>query len=251
METGERRNTSSGSCLEARVSRDRMRARQAQRLRHSVFVEELGKPPAPSAANFEEDRFDAHCEHLIVRDVQAGLVVGTCRILAPDAARRAGGYQAEHAFDLEMLEVLRERMVEVGRTCVHPDYRSGGVMLLLLSELARYLIENGHDYVMGSASVGLSDGGHEAASIFRAAAERSLSPEDYRVYPRHRLPLENLCDTRDFAPPPLVKAYLNVGAWVSGEPAWDRATGCALLPILMPLARMQDRYARHFLASAA
>jgi putative hemolysin len=104
---------------------------------------------------------------------------------------------------------------------------------------------------MGSASVSLADGGHEAASIFRAAAERSLSPEDYRVYPRRRLPLESLCDMRDFEPPPLVKAYLNVGAWVSGEPAWDHATGCALLPILMPLARMQDRYARHFLAKAA
>lgn len=190
-------------------------------------------------------------EVLTVRDVDEDLVAGTWEILAPEAALRAGRYRSEDAFDLDLIAILRDRMVEMGRARVHPAYRSADVVPVLISALARYLIENGHDYVLGAASLDLADGGHAAASIYRAACEHSMSPEDYRVFPRHRLPLENLCETRPFSTPPLLKAYLDVGAWVSGEPAWDSESNCALLPILMPLARMQDRYARHFLAQAA
>ncbi|MGZ5101637.1 MAG: GNAT family N-acetyltransferase [Usitatibacter sp.] len=235
-----------------RIVRDRALIREAQKLRYQVFAEEMGARLGPPAGpRIDEDRFDIHCEHLVVRDTRADQVVGTYRILAPDAAKRARGYYAEEQFDLGLLEVLRDRMVEVGRACVHPDYRTGGVMLLLWSNLARYLIENGHDYVMGCASVGLADGGHTAASVFRALAETSMSPDDYRVFPRRSLPLERLRDTIAVEPPPLLRGYLNMGAWVCGEPAWDRDFNCADLPTLLPLARMRGRYVRHFLANAA
>jgi len=237
---------------EARVVRDRALIRQAQALRYRVFAQEMGARRGPAAGcGLDEDRFDAHCEHLIVHDVDAGRVVGTYRILAPDAARRAGGYHAEGQFNLEQLEVLRGRMVEVGRACVDPDYRASAVMLLLWSSLGRYLIESGHDYVMGSASVGLDDGGHTAASVFRAVSEKHMSPEDYRALPRQRLALETLRDTLPVAMPPLLRGYLNLGAWVCGEPALDPDFNCADLPILLPLARMNGRHVRHFLANAA
>lgn len=236
---------------EVRVVRDRLLIRQAQKLRYQVFAEQMGAHPRSSNQEIDEDRFDIHCEHLIVRDTRADLLVATYRILAPDAARRARGYCAEEQFDLDLLAVLRDRMVEVGRACVHPDYRTGGVMLLLWSNLARYLIENGHDYVMGCASVGLADGGHTAASVFRCLAETAMSPDDYRVFPRRGLPLDRLRDTIAVEPPPLLRGYLNMGAWICGEPAWDRDFNRADLPILLPLARMQGRCARDFLANAA
>lgn len=237
--------------LEAHIARDRPRVREAQRLRYRVFVQELGATMGASASQLDEDRFDALCEHLVVRDVTADRVVGTYRILSPEAARRAGAYCAESTFDLSQLDVLRDRMVEVGRACVHPDYRSRGVLLLLWSGLVRYLVDNGHDFVMGSASVSLADGGHAAASVYRAASAVHMSPDDLRARPLARVPLEALNDQLAVEPPPLLKGYLDLGAWICGEPALDHDLRCANLPILLPLARMRGRYARHFLARAA
>ena len=68
--------------------------------------------------------YAAHCEHLVALDTQSDAVVGTYRILTPDAARRAGGYYGEEQFDLTELDMLRSRMVEVGRACVDPAWRS-------------------------------------------------------------------------------------------------------------------------------
>jgi putative hemolysin len=237
------------SRLLVEVTRDPRRVAQAQRLRYRVFGEELGA--RLERTHVDEDRFDAHCDHLVVCDTANDEVVGTYRILTPAEATRAGGYYAEQLFDLAQLDVLRERMVEVGRACVHPDYRTGGVMLLMWSTLARYLIDNRHDYVMGSASVALTDGGDVAASLYRQARERYMSPEDYRVAPLCSLPLESLRETLTVSPPPLLRAYLNLGAWISGEPAWDPIFDCADFPILLPLARMNAKYVRHFLAQAA
>src|SRR5882672_951653 len=135
------------SRLLVEVTRDRRRVAQAQRLRYRVFGEELGA--RLKRKHIDEDRFDAHCDHLIVRDAANDEVVGTYRILTPEEAARAGGYYAEQLFDLAQLDVLRGRMVEVGRACVHPNYRTGAVMLLMWSTLGRYLIDNRHDYVMG------------------------------------------------------------------------------------------------------
>ena len=237
------------SRLTVEVTRDPRRVAQAQRLRYRVFADELGAPL--SRTGIDEDRFDAFCEHLVVCDSDRDEVVATYRILAPAAAASAGGYHAEQLFDLGQLDVLRERMVEIGRACVLPSYRTGAVMMPMWSTLARYLIDNGHDYVMGSACVALTDGGDTAASLYRQARERSMSPEDYRVRPRCSLPLENLRETLDISPPPVLRAYINLGAWICGEPAWDPMFDCADFPILLPLARMHAKYVRHFLAQAA
>jgi len=237
--------------LETRITRDREWVRQAQRLRYSVFAGEMGARLPATSLRIDEDRFDAHCEHLVVIDRAEDRVVATYRILAPDSARRAGGYYSEASFRLELLDVLRDRMVEVGRACVHPAYRSGNVMLLLWSALTRYLVERGHDYFVGSASIGLEDGGHAAASIYHQLCSRYLSPEDLRVFPRRRLALETLNVGKIVQTPPLLKGYLNMGAWICGEPSWDPEFDCADFPILLPLARMHSRYARHFLAKAA
>lgn len=237
------------SRYEVEVTREVWQVREAQRLRHRVFASELGaRLPTPG---IDEDRYDAHCDHLIVRDTQAREVVGTYRILSPGSARSAGGYYAEELFDLSQFDLLRGRLVEVGRACVGPEHRSGPVMLLLWTALARYLIDNGHDYVMGSASIGIADGGHTAASVYRMVSESHLSPEDLRAFPLRALAVDRLRDTLPVAPPPLLRAYLNLGAWVCGEPAIDTGFGCADLPILLPLARMHTRYTRHFLAQAA
>ena len=237
--------------LTVSFARNRSEVAEAQRLRYVVFAEEMGAKLESAAAGLDADRFDAFCEHLLVRDVETSEVVGTYRILSPLAARAAGGYYSEQEFDLTRLAHLRDNMVEVGRSCIHPDYRSGGVIIQLWTGLARYMLENRHEYLIGCASVSMADGGHSAAAIFRKLEAAHMSPLEYRVFPRCRLPMENLDSgvVADF--PPLVKGYLNLGAYVCGEPAWDPDFNCADLPILLPLARMDARYARHFLAQAA
>ncbi len=237
------------SRFEALISRDRFWFRQAQRLRHRSFMAEPEDAALPLSCL--DDRLDDYCQHVVVRDINEDVTVGACRILAPDDARRAGGYESDRLFDLEMLGLLRERMVEVGRACIHPEYRGELVMRRVLSALARYLIENGLDHVIGSADLDIGDGGHRAASIHRIAWERSASPEDYRVFPLKPLPLDILSDTRGASPPPVLRALLESGAWVSGEPAVSPDGDSALIPFLLPLARMRDRYARQFLADAA
>ena len=139
--------------------------REAQRLRYKVFVEEFGARLQTSLPDHDVDRYDGHCEHLIVREQISGRVIGTYRMLLPETAQRLGGYYSESEFNLTRLRNLRSRTVEVGRSCVHRDYRSGGVIAMLWSGLAQYMLRSGRDYLIGCASIGMGDGGHNAANV--------------------------------------------------------------------------------------
>jgi len=233
------------------IARDRRAVEEAQRLRYRVFGEELGARLASGDRGIDEDEFDRHCDHLVARDVLSGEAVGTYRILPPEAARATGGYYSEREFDLGRLAPLRDRMAEVGRTCVDPAYRSTVVMLLLWSALAKYMIDSGHHYLIGCASIGLGEGARSAAALYRRIAADGLGPEAYRVFPRVPLPLDRHEDGGPAPVPPLVKGYLGLGAWVCGDPAWDRDFNCADLPMLLALDRLDARFARHFLNRAA
>lgn len=221
--------------------------RAAQRLRWKVFAEEMGARLATPEPGLDIDMFDAHCEHLLVRDADTEEVVGTYRILGPDAARRLGGFYTDQEFDLTRLQHLRGGMVELGRSCVHAEHRSGGVITLLWAGLAEYMLKHGHDYLIGCASIGMGDGGQNAAGIWHAVREKHMSPVEWRVFPRCPLPLEALSGVAAPLVPPLIKGYLRAGAYVCGEPAWDPDFNTADLPILLPMKNLNPAYARHFL----
>jgi putative hemolysin len=187
----------------------------------------------------------------VVRDLRSGRTVGACRVVTPRIDGRADGYRAERLFDMRMLEVLRARMVELGGPCIDRDCRTATIMQHLGTSLARYLVDEGYDFAFGCAAVSLADGGHAAASAFRTLSESHLSPIDLRARPRLRLPLESLREFLQKGPPPVLRAYVELGAWICGEPALDAANRCAVFPLLLPLARMRVRYARQFLARAA
>jgi putative hemolysin len=95
----------------------------------------------------------------------------------------------------------------------------------------------------------MADGGCNAASLYRRLCRNHLSPAEYRVFPRCELPLAALDRDVDAVPPALVKGYLRVGAWICGAPAWDPDFNTADLLMLLPLSRMNPRYARHFMKS--
>lgn len=221
--------------------------REAQRLRWKVFAEEMGARLNTPEAGVDIDLFDPYCEHLLVRDRETDEVVGTYRILSPSAAQRIGNFYSETEFDITRLQHLRDRMVEVGRSCVHADYRSGGVITHLWAGLAEYMLKSGYDYLIGCASIGMQDGGHNAAGIWHAVREKYLSPIEWHVFPRCPLPLAELDATPAPSVPPLVKGYLRLGAYVGGMPAWDPDFNTADLFILLPMQRLNPAYARHFL----
>ena len=106
-------------------------------------------------------------------DDEPGEVVGTYRVLTPGAARRAGSFYSDTEFDLTRLRPLRERMVELGRSCVHADHRSGAVILALWGALAQFMEHNAMETVIGCASISMRDGGHCAASLWAIFARRT------------------------------------------------------------------------------
>ena len=232
------------------LARSEEEVREAQRLRYKVFVEELGAHVKTRLPGHDIDHFDPFCEHLIVRESQADRIVGTYRILSPDAARRIGSYYSESEFYINRLQNLRSRMVEVGRSCIHPDHRSGAVITLLWAGLAEYMVSNNYEYLMGCASIGMADGGHNAANLFAQLDPVHMAPAEYRSFPLHGLPFERLTDGQPVLVPPLIKGYLRVGAWVCSEPAWDPDFNTADLLLLLPMSRMNPRYMRHFVKPA-
>jgi putative hemolysin len=242
--------------LEVCWARHADEVRDAQRLRWRVFAEEMGArltPPPGTPEGLDVDRFDAHCEHLIVRsrdvDGSAGPVVGTYRVLTPAGARRAGGLYSEAEFDLAPVARLRERMFELGRSCTDPAWRSGGAIMLLWASLGDFMQRNRLRWTIGCASVPMHDGGHAAAALWRKLRETQLAAPEWQVRPLLPLPVERLDDTQPAQTPPLIKGYLRCGAKLLGPPAWDPDFGTADLPMLMDLEALPGRYRRHFIGA--
>ena len=226
--------------------------RAAQRLRYQVFAVEMGANLPVTLAGHDIDLFDDYCEHLLVRSEASGEVIGTYRVLTPTQAKRAGGTYSDTEFDLTRLRALRERMVELGRSCVHADHRTGGVILALWGALAEFMARNQLDTMIGCASIPMQVGGttsgQAAASIWRQVKQTHLAPIDYHVTPRLPLPIDKLDDSLDIEPPALIRGYLRLGAKVLGAPAWDPDFNSADLPMMMRIADLPQRYLKHFTA---
>jgi putative hemolysin len=228
--------------------------RAAQRLRYRVFAEEMGARIEPSpreSARLDVDAFDDFCEHLLVRVAnrgdKGGKVVGTYRVLTPDAARRAGGLYSETEFDLGPVRPLLATAVELGRSCIHPKWRTGGVVMALWSALGEFMVRNRLDTMVGCASIGMRDGGHSAASLWAQLRETHLAPPAWQVTPRLPLPVNDLRQDVDAELPALIKGYLRCGAKVLGPPAWDPQFNTADLPLMMRFDDLPERYRKHFL----
>lgn len=226
------------------LARSTLVVEDAQRLRYKVFAEEMGALIG-GGAGLDVDEFDAYCDHIVVRDRDTLRVVGTYRVLPPHRARAIGRLYSESEFDLGRLDHLRPTMIEVGRSCVHRDYRSGPAIMLLWAALARYMKAHGYRHLIGCASAPLADGGLQAAFV-RDTAQRHLTPPEYRVFPHLPFPHQQIERVAHAELPPLIKGYLRLGAQVCGEPAWDPGFNSADFPVLLALDHLDRRYARHF-----
>nr|WP_315490598.1 GNAT family N-acyltransferase [uncultured Rhodoferax sp.] len=227
--------------------------RAAQRLRYDIFAGEMGARLSTTLPGHDIDLFDNFCEHLLVCDEVTGQVIGTYRVLTPVQAQRVGSTYSDTEFDLTRLRSLRERMVELGRSCVHKDYRHGGVIMALWGALGAFMVRNQLDTMIGCASIPMLHNGvvsgDLAASIWRKVQATHLAPIEYHVRPRLPLPIEQLDASLDVEPPALIKGYLRLGSKVLGPPAWDPDFNSADLPMLMRLQDLPARYRKHFLGA--
>ena len=221
--------------------------REVQRLRYKVFVEAMALETLENQEGLEKDEFDEYCDHLIVRDTRSLEVVGTYRVLGQSGLQATRSFYSESEFDLGRLAHLRPRILEAGRACIHPDYRSGGVIMMLWAGLAACMRREKADYLIGCASVSLADGGNTINSIYRQLSGEHLAPPEYRVTPKLPFPLHDDALTNKAVLPPLIKGYLRSGAWIGGEPAWDPDFHSADLFMMLPLERLDSRYAKHYL----
>jgi len=236
--------------FEVSLARSAAEMRAAQRLRYEVFALEMGAR-LPSAANgLDCDRLDEHCDHLLVRETSGGRVVGTYRMLPAARVAAAGGWYCADEFAVEALLPHRAGIVEAGRACVAPAYRSGLVIALLWGGLLRYVRAQGATDVIGCASLGTGDGGHQAASVCRRLLRDHLAAPPWRVQPRRAFVLEGWRDVPDAPVPPLLKGYLRLGAEVCGDPAWDAAFRSADLLVRLDLTRANPRYVDRLLRAA-
>ncbi|WP_136442482.1 GNAT family N-acetyltransferase [Pacificoceanicola onchidii] len=228
------------------LARDDSEVREAQRLRYAVFVEELGGdgPMVDHAAKLEQDRFDPFFDHLLVRD--QGRVVGVYRLLRSDQAASAGGFYSEDEYDLTPLRASGRKLLELGRSCLHPDYRGGPAMFHLWQGLADYVLRHEIEVLFGVASFHGTDP-QALAQPLSLLHHRHLAPSELRVRARAfqtmNLIAEDQLDRRAamLDVPALIKAYLRLGGCV-GEGAFiDHAFNTTDICLVMDTKRMNAK----------
>ncbi|WP_423823039.1 GNAT family N-acyltransferase [Salinisphaera sp. SPP-AMP-43] len=213
-------------------------------LRHRVFIEEMGAPIGQ-----ERDALDDFCLHLIVREAATDQAVASTRILTHEAAIAAGGFYSAAEFDIDRVLARPGRFLEIGRTCVAPAFRSGAAIAMLWHGLADLIRADDYDHLIGCASIDLRDGLDRAQAICRDILARQPLPTSRRVVPRQTLPPGSGRLPKSVRLPPLIKAYLRLGARVGGPPCHDPSFGVADVFMHLDVARISPRYARHFLGS--
>lgn len=234
------------SRLTAAFARSDAEIEAAQRLRHRIFAGEMGARLDTLKAGLDMDRFDPYCHHLLVKDRAFNTVVGYTRVLTDTQAAVAGGFYSETEFDLSRILALPGRFMEIGRTCVHPDYRTGAAISTLWSGLARFMAAHRFDYLIGCASIPLQGGGCQALPVIDYLRKHHLSPEYLRAYPKRPLPARDVTAVDTVNIPALLKGYLRLGAHVCGEPCWDPDFNVADVFVLLMRAHLNQRYARRF-----
>lgn len=235
------------SRFEVRFARTPAEILATQKLRYRIFAQELGAHIDSGIEGIDHDQYDRYCEHLMVVEPQSGRVVACTRILTDRAAPAAGGFYSSGEFDLAMLDALPGRVMEIGRTCVDAEFRNGAVIATLWQGIAAYVVNEGYDYLFGCASIGLDDGGSTAHAILEQIRQRYMAPESQRVRPYIPLPAADRRAVDKPRLPPLLKAYLSLGARACGDAYWDRDFNCADVFMLLNVSDLQPRYARHFL----
>lgn len=235
------------------ASHDDLRA--AQRLRYEVFVRELGSDGegVDHDAHLETDRFDPFFDHLLLIDKEAPAtvpsgVVGVYRLLRQDQANKIGQFYSESEYDLRQIKTSGRKLLELGRSCLLPEYRGGAGMYLMWNALAEYVQQHEIEVLFGVASFHGTDL-DALAEPLSLLYHRHLAPDDLRVrtvdthyQPMNLVAKEELnAKAAMLAVPALIKAYLRLGGYVGDGAFVDHAFNTTDVCLILDTERMNAR----------
>jgi putative hemolysin len=245
--------------LEVRLARGFEDVDAAQALRYRVFFDEMGAIPdaEAKAAGRDRDRFDPHCDHLVVIDHgtagQPPKVVGTYRLLRRTVAARTNGFYSAGEFDLAPLWRHAGEVLELGRSCVDPAYRTGAVMPLLWRGIAGYIARHDIDILFGCASLpGVEP--KAARPLLSYLYRNHLAPSDLRVraLASRYLAMADEPVAAEGDPielPPLIKGYLRLSGWVGDGAVIDYDFNTIDVCIIVQTQKITAKYQRHYLGA--
>ena len=227
--------------------------KKAQRLRYDVFDLEIDTTSgSPDPNGLDQDEFDPVCEHLLIIDTQKDMVIGTYRMLLDTAAQKNFGFYTETKFNIDNFKRLDGRLLEVGRSCVHKDYRNRSVLNLLWHGIVQYAMTYRVRYIFGMANIMTNDlrALNEFFSMFKALGLY----EDMGVTARHKnetFPIDENIRVKNperifVNLPTLFKGYMQVGLKVCGYPVQGNFN-TAVFPVLLDIKKVNKIYRKHFL----
>ncbi len=233
--------------LEVRLARTPAELEAATALRYRVFFEE-GRAQGDALcrlARRDVDGFDSACDHLVVLD--GDRVVGTYRLLRRSVAMRRGGFYSAQEFDLDPLLAQPGELLEVGRSCIDPAYRTGGAMALLWQGIARYIFAHDVTALFGCASFAGTDLSQLRGALAYLHA-RHLAPPDLRprALPERRVEMQGVAPPATMILPPLLKGYLRLGGFVGDGAVVDPAFNTTDVCVVVKTSLMPERYRRHY-----
>lgn len=221
---------------------------QSQALRYTVFSTEMGAKLNGSELGLDLDYYDGFCEHLLVIDNKTNQLVGSTRLLDRQSAAQAGGFYSQSEFQIDAILAQPGTILELGRTCIHAEHRNGTVIGLLWQGLGDIIQARNVDYLIGCASIEWQATGAMVHAVMDRFRKRYMVDPALRVTPKYPVPDQDQYATvTALKIPPLLKAYVGLGAKVCGEPCWDRDFGVADVFMMLDFKHLSPRYARHFL----
>ena len=236
--------------FEVKIATEPSEIEQAQRLRFQVFNLELNKGLKSSYAHgLDVDEFDPYCDHLLVRDLKSGDVVGTYRLMRGCQARQHIGFYSEKEFDLSLIKSLDGELMELGRSCARKDFRDRALIPLMWDAIAEQVKKHQVRYLFGCGSLYTTEVG-EVSTMFSMLKNKYYAPDTYRVLPVDACEFTGLSDDVSISDehalfqklPSLIKGYLRIGALVCGPPALDAEFGTADFFLLLDFGTLKEAY---------
>jgi putative hemolysin len=247
------------SNLSYEITRDPILVRESQKLRYRVFCEEMGANP-DNPDGVDEDEFDQYCDHLLVFENvgEARKVIGTYRALPYPRIKNKSRFVTESEYDVSrVLSALGENIMEVGRSCVDPSYRSGSVIQLLWRAIADYCEMNQIDALFGCASFHGADANDHRESI-SYLNHYHLAPEEMRpmalpelAVDMEMLPKDSIPAKRAFVRlPPLIKGYIRLGGVFGDKAVIDKVCNTTDVCVVVTRQNLTERYSAKFRLNA-
>lgn len=224
-------------------------------LRHEIFVRQW--QGRTHFSGLDADEFDFLGDHLLIINKADNKIVGTYRVLCSHFTQE---FYSQSEFILDQFLQWPSVKLELGRACIHNEYRNGNTIDLLWKGLSRYIKSTEARYLFGCASIKSVDM-NILAALYKDFAQKNLWTDEYQLRPvsKYRFPQAidieqtqssklSKQELRDLIPP-LLRSYFHAGAKVYGQPAWDKVFACTDLLTILDMSALNTKFKQRYFPS--